>query len=1816
MRKFGKESTAPTEGVNRESGGWLQNHGALAVCIIAVLAFVLRTVFAYGISADGGFALSGGSDAQYHLHVVESILDGSFILGSDAAINYPIGGLNTNAPLYDFIAAGVGSFAGASTALAVLAPIFGALTCFPVYLIGKELYGTKAGVLAALIFALMALPIVSTVFSNGTEYAFVAFLVAFFIWALIKVVRKINDGEFALKEVIIAGILFGLVVLSWNDFRAVLVLMVITMVIQIVLDRFNYKNFNAALYSYTTIMVIGLAMGAAYYIPANLWDAVFSGPVLIAAITIVLAFIFKALYKSPWIITIPGLIVAFIIIAAVLFFVAPDYFQALMVGNDIYGNSIMSDLIKEQISISKMSSYYGWVLMWMPAILGIWELYVYARKERSHVQLFKMLLCFIPWIYAWTSYGNAASFGFVYAISSAAIIMLVLSKVDFKAYFTSMKTAGFPGCFKKMLKPVPFVSVLVGVFLIAAPVVVYAIDAGIPSNADTDYPFYGNTVYTIETGKNYPISYVYEDFKDLDKDKAVVSWIDTAAGFESRGYNTVNDMNGTGASVVAQIYLAEGASGATAAQIVRIITSTDKDLSENFNDPNVYYVIKNFINNPGEAKEIILSDSTKYGALSSDITDEDAIYIISIKEITTRMSSSEIIDTFSRVKNATGNDIGYYVLDGSMLPLMYGDGNNLSTIAYFAGYTIDTYGAATQFYSYLTYYSNYYPALGTDALYETFLWKALIGPAPSDMGYSSSFSYLYDLIASDGKVKAMPGYGLAGYEIVSWYIAYNADPKATTSSNGWEYMSYSEAIAKQQSEGGLINYMSSIIAYEYVGSSTNTFSGTVTNEHGDALEGITVSVSYFDEAYAADTVYSETKTDSEGRFTALIPDTNYSITYKNGNVKLEATGTEDVVIKSASFVGTVDVGQMARLSPDYMYVLKSDSNEYYIQTVYGAIDSDDALDAEGNHVAIVPGYYSYELRDSSATAVASGNVTLYAGYNDGLAVSIKSYTITATVNDFFGDSVEGGTVVATNSSTGEKYSGAIKEGKAVFYVPSGTYTVSVKDGYITTDTTSLTVTSNKTVTIKAYDAFNVKVIDYPETVLSIYGGGYSAVAGEYASVPLSIGATTSGFTIYGVDGQNVYLGYYDNGANITLESGAKCVVEGSIGTAGTVSFIAFNGATINAVAGSDGKFTAIVMPGTYTVVATNGSDKGYYLDQLEIEADHDMGTLELVDARKITETYQYASGTSKANVSLPFAKAEITFTYNDVEYVIPSVTDTSGKASFIIPDAAKDIKVTINGGAIDNQSFLVPAEGSELVLESTFDEGTEDVSKTITISGKNIKEITVEIEYDMTLKPYSGGDEIECVAGEFKDLAPGQYTAKVDATTGHYFDGTVYVYPGYVLLFGLNVTDVYGVKFTTGANDTITITGDKSNYKFDDVYYFEYDCEYTVKSENSETENVKYLTLYKSEPAEVETIDMTTTAALMKITGYVSVNGDGTVDVTYEDVHLSVEVSGGSFDVEIPSNVTQVEFDAKITKTISSQKYGYSGYAMVNAPTDGTIVNIAVTSDNDVVDYSSDLDGYVSEAVFDAGNLSVDVTVINNTDLVKTYAITAGSAWNMDEAIQIIVPAKESATRTVTGTYEPNGVGIGSNGMTVIVSDYNGTSTKTIPIVDGEVTPAESIVTVKTAADATQKDRLSGNEYMYALTYYNAGGMNVVRINVDDVSGYTILISNYDSSIIKPNNSEFPVSAQTTTVFFIKVIKDLDALENVPSIKVDTLGQTLNISPSEMTIGVDSVSVSGDDAVSERSGMPLGVWFLFGLSIILLILVVWMGSKRGVFSRK
>jgi hypothetical protein len=56
--------------------------------------------------------------------------------------------------------------------------------------------------------------------------------------------------------------------------------------------------------------------------------------------------------------------------------------------------------------------------------------------------------------------------------------------------------------------------------------------------------------------------------------------------------------------------------------------------------------------------------------------------------------------------------------------------------------------------------------------------------------------------------------------------------------------------------------------------------------------------------------------------------------------------------------------------------------------------------------------------------------------------------------------------------------------------------------------------------------------------------------------------------------------------------------------------------------------------------------------------------------------------------------------------------------------------------------------------------------------------------------------------------------------------------------------------------------------------------------------------------------------------------------------------------------------------------------------------------------------------------------------------------------------------------------------------------------------------------------------------------------------------------------------------------------------------------PQSGSMSVDSSSASGSGIDNSKAELPMGVWILLVFVVLLFLLSVWGGMKRGVFSRR
>ena len=1862
MRKFGKESASPGEkgdkGRDKNGPGWLKNHWCLlSMCAIVVVAFLLRTVFVYGLSSGGGFALSGGSGAQNHLHVVESILNGSFVLGSDAAVNYPIGGLNVVPILMDVLAAGVATIFGffgmtttesASAALAVLPPVLGALTCIPVYAIGRELFGDKrVGVIAALIFAFLSLPISSTVFSNGTEYALAAFLISCMSYTLIKTVKLMESDAPAKKvysRALVSGILFGLIALSWNGFGLMILVVGVPMMLQIGVDRIGGKNFTKVLAGHSLTLIVGIAIAAVYYVPAGLWDAVFSGPLLLTVLIVLFGFLFRALQSKPWITVIPSLLVVLAVVLAALYFVKPELFSALVTGNTLY-TGVMSEMVTNHISMSNVSAYYGWLTMWLPLCLAIYETYVYLKKERTASQLFMVTWLYVMYFAVWSSYSSAAVIGSVFAVGSAAVIVKVLSHAKIPDWIKTIKSAGF----KKILKPLPLASVLITAFLVIVPNFSFAIDAGMANNDESDYFFSGNTQFVVKTGDSYPMGNLWKEYANEDKTGAAVVWIDYIADAVSQGnFNVIADAYGEGDEDTASMILAKGSQGMTSALMLRLILAggidTYKDTIVASFSEDAFNTLKSYIDDPSNAKKAIVDNPDVYGYVRPDIADTDAVYLASVEYLTSNYDVVKISAGYDGIRTASGKAIDYIILDPSLLPLSYNDGNSFSTMAYFAGYSTDKYGAATQFFSYNTYYGY---TTYTDAIYDTFLWKAMIGPSATEAGYTSSYSYLYALSASDGSVKAYPGYGLPGYSVDYWQVMYNPDKSAKSGSDGWTYMSIDEALDKQSANGGLINYLSSIVSLKYVGIENSTDVSISTS--GASADGLVVDIYTYDDRLSNYVLASSTTVGSDGTIVVPAFESNDKVVIRNGSVVLASAigAVPSMTINAVNATGVkVIVGNDTLKNSGYNVVLVNVTTKDDVKSF--PIDDNGFVDIVG----VLPGEYTVDIRDSSGTSVSSSTITLIPGNNSGLVIEPTSYTITVTVKNVDGSPIDNTIayrVYARETTTGITYSvlsSDAEDGKVKIPVLPGTYDV-YTDACVASQSTTITK-SNSSVSL-TLGASNADSSTDPETGYPIYAiaGGYTYPiqydAGYKFDIPTTQATDRVLYTIYGTDGKKVVLGTYDDRVISFNEYDAIKVV-GKTTAKATVIFINSDGASVSAIADSEGNYSVYLPAGDYVVNAYSGATKAF-LGKAEITADKSTYDIELVDGRTITVSVKMQSGTNSGYISQPLVYTTAVTTYQEIEYRLYGITNSKGECVFYVPDnTVVNVAVGNNDGKFESDSYVINDFKNEFSSAATNNSKTfyidrltkSDVDKIGTENEKDLDEknylklVSIIPSYDVTLKPYSGSMDYELEAGVAADIIPGQYTATIK-TDDKYFDGTVYVYPKSAnsadnVIHGLEPTDVVKITLTYNEGDVITVTTDGGKYWHDkNVYWFQLKDEdsvyntYVITSTNGSGSDKKVNYGYVNIEsivggATVTSLDVTASEKSMKVTGSTGVDGDGEIAIKDgTEIKAVFDIKDGQYTLDIPSSWTSFKVDAYVETTIDGYVYQNEvNDVQFDDLKDGAVRNIAVVTDPSETrpDSDAELDVEIVAVSLVNGKVTAEINVFNNSDSDTTYIITSGTALELEKLYYLHVEKADYNTMTVVGYCNKDTVALGDLNLTLTVSDINGSGKMTV-----RLDPVSGSGTV--SVDGSSNDVVTASQYRYAVTVKNSGNVDAkgIKLSVTGVTGWTIT---YTDGRIVNTSGEFIVPGYKDTILYV-CLTSIDGTGTVPEITVNVTGactDSLSLTPEKLTLSVDSMTVSGGDAMDSQSSMPVGVWFMIAVGLILFVATIYLGSKRGVFSRK
>ncbi|MFA5311946.1 MAG: STT3 domain-containing protein [Methanomassiliicoccales archaeon] len=740
MKKGGKDTTPVKEEVPTISTKtWLKNtwvvrnwQTTMILVMVILLAFFVRAYFAYPLSVDNGFLVSGGSDSYYHLRVINHVVDNGQHLVYDFSLNYPFGMRNARPPLYDWSVAVSGLTLNAlgmsvddavGYSLVFSTAIWGALTVIPVYMMTNSIFGRKAGLLAAFLFSLMPGNIERTIFSNADHDAMVLFFVVFSFYFFMRALQSIRgtkwvtdwkkggsiasglrsyfkQNQVATLYAALAGVCVAAVSMIWTGYTYILIIILVYYILQLFIDRFKGADSTGVFMNMVTMWLIAFAVMAPLYYQMNYWDTWFDMPVTLFAIGVIAGLVFISTRDYPWVIMIPVILAIAAAAMALMYVIAPGVLEAVMSGQGYLVKSKLYSTISEAQApdFSTLVMSFGALTFWL-ALFGVG--YAAVKIPKSSNPHFVFIV-----VYGAVSIYMAASAGRflfnatpAFALLGGWVLAMIIDWVKYDEYFKSIlpviKTP--KQLFRKLMNGrVVIVSVLL-VLLLIIPNAWTALDAAIPSEEKDKYDAqiynfipewlrpadYESSWYLGAFSYSLPLPETYwptawEWFSEQDNDTAniedkpaFVSWWDYGfEAIEEGEHPTVADNFQNGYQFAALFMLSQNESQAISMMITRVVQKSSWDMA-------VVNSLESYDIDSAELLDIITNPANYV----DEILDHPELYgnydsdlsaanamYIAASYELTKYSEETLVSVYHDLMEITDIDIGYFAIDARLFP--------------------------------------------------------------------------------------------------------------------------------------------------------------------------------------------------------------------------------------------------------------------------------------------------------------------------------------------------------------------------------------------------------------------------------------------------------------------------------------------------------------------------------------------------------------------------------------------------------------------------------------------------------------------------------------------------------------------------------------------------------------------------------------------------------------------------------------------------------------------------------------------------------------------------------------------------------------------------------------------------------------------------------------------------------------------------------------------------------------------------------------------------------------------------------------------
>ena len=678
-----------------------------------------------GTTVSDKFYLSG-PDPYYNMRLVETTLETGkypYYSYNDPILNYPLGKTGGRAPLMNMLAIGFSKLLYPFTndadaigySMQFVPALFGALLVFPVYFIGKSLFGKKEGLIAALLVAVIPIHIGS---GHGSAYALfdhdsLNLLLFFFTFLfLIKSIQDKNSTR-SLLFAILSGISAAALSMIWVEARFLYTVIGLYAVVQILIDiitkkiSFNFvRNMSVILFTgYLVSLPVIFTKSGQFEVDLTL---ILGGIVLLFGL---FALALKK-YKIPWVLSLPVIAVGSVSGLLVLYFINPireslPFLSPLSkISEVIYGTGIYGDKVSETIaeastySISRSVMSYGPGIYWIAWLGFVLLIILYLKTPSRKDYLFFVSIFFINIWLSSTAGRFLNDMVPVIAILAGWIIWFVVDKIDYKQMIRNIRnTGGGLRGVRKGFKIYHLLGIFFVVFLVMMPNTFLSLDAAIPAGVVTkngtssmkiDYMGYSDSDGAFGSG-SYKEQYWVNalswlskqdaNINDSTKRPAFISWWDYGFYESAVGkHPTVADNFQSGIPPAANFHTSIGEKEAIAVWVVRLmegnlyhngkITNNVKDVLLKYLGNSTTDDIIRWIENSRESPSYGAPIGEKYDPeLSKQLTigsqwDANAYYQDIVRVLNSTLDDESMTWLYHDMQATTGNSIRYYGVEG------------------------------------------------------------------------------------------------------------------------------------------------------------------------------------------------------------------------------------------------------------------------------------------------------------------------------------------------------------------------------------------------------------------------------------------------------------------------------------------------------------------------------------------------------------------------------------------------------------------------------------------------------------------------------------------------------------------------------------------------------------------------------------------------------------------------------------------------------------------------------------------------------------------------------------------------------------------------------------------------------------------------------------------------------------------------------------------------------------------------------------------------------------------------------------------------